>query len=142
MEIEIEWKGLSSLWMGVAVVVIALLGVLGWMVTPEGGKVLTLEEWKIYRARQEYRRELRELQRACDEMIALLNKPLDPLRALTVADRLTRTLEKHQQAALEPQRAAVLDAVSALRLWAQGDSRDLAVSALEKAIRALEGVEQ
>ncbi|GAP06142.1 hypothetical protein ATHL_00988 [Anaerolinea thermolimosa] len=139
MEIEIEWKGLSSLWIGAAVVVIILLGVLGWMVTPEGGKVLTWEEWQIYRSRREYRRELTELQKACDEMSALLNKPLDPLRVLTVADRLTGTLEKQKQAALDGQRTAVLDAVSALRRWAQGDSREAAVSALENAIRKVEG---
>lgn len=140
MEIEIEWKGLSSLWIGVALVAVILLGVLGWMVTPEGGKVLTWEEWQIYRSRQEYRRELAELQKACEEMTELVNKPLDPLRALTVADRLTRTLEKHQQEALEPQRTAVLEAVSTLRRWAQGESRDVVVSALEQAIRLVEDV--
>lgn len=138
MEIEIEWKGLSSLWIGAIVVAVILLGVLGWRVTPEGGKVLTWEEWKIYRARQEYRTELKELRQACEEMAGLLNKPLDPLRVLTVTDRLNRTLEKHRQEALQPQREAVLDAVSALRGWAQGERRDTAVSALERAIRLLE----
>lgn len=140
MEIEIEWKGLSWLWIGVGVVAVILLGVLGWMVTPEGGKVLTWEEWQIYRSRKEYRRELAELQHACEEMTELLNKPLDPLRALTVADRLNRTLEKHRQEALQPQRAAVLDAISALRGWAQGEKRDAAVSALEQAIHLVEEV--
>ena len=141
MEIEIEWKGLSSLWIGAIVVVVVLLGVLGWMVTPEGGRVLTWEEWQIYRARQEYRRELQDLQRACEEMAGLVNKPLDPLRVLTVTDRLNRTLEKQRQEALQPQREAVLNAVSALRGWAQGDRRDTAVSALEQAIRLLEEVQ-
>lgn len=138
MEIEIDWKGLSSLWIGAAAVAIILLGVLGWMVTPEGDKVLTWEEWQIYRSRQAYQREMKELQKACDEMTELVNKPLDPLRALTVADRLTRTLEKQTQAALEPQRTAALEAVSALRRWAQGESREAAVSALENAIRKVE----
>lgn len=138
MEIEIEWKGLSALWIGAIVAAVVLLGVLGRAVTPEGGRVLTWEEWQIYRARQEYRRELQDLQRACDEMAELLNRPLDPLRALTVTDRLNRTLEKQRQEALQPQREAVREAVSALRGWAQGDRRDAAVSALERAIRLLE----
>ncbi len=138
MEIEIEWKGLSALWIGAIVAAVVLLGVLGRAVTPEGGRVLTWEEWQIYRARQEYRRELQELQQACDEMAELLNRPLDPLRVLTVTDRLNRTLEKQRQEALQPQREAVREAVSALRGWAQGDRRDTAVSALEEAIRLLE----
>lgn len=138
MEIEIEWKGLSALWIGAIVAAVVLLGVLGRAVTPDGGRVLTWEEWQIYRARQEYRRELQELQQACEEMAGLVNKPLDPLRVLTVTDRLNRTLEKQRQEALQPQREAVREAVSALRGWAQGDRRDAAVSALEQAIRLLE----
>lgn len=138
MEIEIEWKGLSSLWIGVVVVMVILLGVLGWMVTPEGGKVLTWEEWQIYRSKHEYRRELKELQKACDEMSALLQQPLDPLRVLTVTDRLTRALGKQTQAALASPRTAVQEAVLCLRRWAQGESREAAVNALENAIRKVE----
>ncbi len=120
---------------------VILLGVLGWMVTPEGGKVLTWEEWQIYRSRQVYDRELRELQSACDEMSDLLNRPLDPLRALTVADRLERTLTKQTQSALDPQREATLKAVSALREWAQGGERENAVRLLDEAVRKVEEVQ-
>ncbi|MEW6505240.1 MAG: hypothetical protein AB1457_14860 [Chloroflexota bacterium] len=112
-----------------------LLGVLGWMFTPEGGKVLTYSEWQIRKAERAYHQELQKLQTTCEEMAALLEKPLDPLRVQVAADRILNDLAKGGQAVLQPQRDAVGVAATALRNWAMGDSRERAVEAVAEASR-------
>ena len=132
MEIEIEFKEFSII---ATVIALILLGVLGWLVTPEGGKVLTWQEWQLRKAEQAYRRELQGLQKTCDEMAALLEKPLDPLRVQVAADRILNEVAEDGQPVLQPQRDAVTAAAQALRNWAMGDSRDAAVAAVTAAIQ-------
>ncbi len=135
MEIEIDAKGFSSIAVGLALVALILLGALGWTLTPEGGKVLTYAEWQIRKQEQAYRRELRVLQSACEEMTALLDKPLDPLRVQIAAERIGRQMDKGGVAVLQPQREAVAAAAQALHRWALGDSREAAVEAAAAASR-------
>ncbi|WP_322793283.1 hypothetical protein [Bellilinea sp.] len=135
MEIEIDAKEFSVVTTIVAVIALILLGVLGWLFTPEGGKVLTYSEWQLHKAEREYQRELRNLQKTCEEMTALLDKPLDALRVQVAADRILNDLEKGGQAVLQPQREAVAAAAQALRNWAMGDSRERAVEAVAEASR-------
>ena len=110
MEIEIEVKEFSII---ATVIALILLGVLGWLVTPEGGKVLTWQEWQLRKAEQAYRRELQDLQKTCDEMAALLEKPLDPLRVQVAADRILNEVAAGGQPVLQPQRDAVTAAAQA-----------------------------
>ncbi|GAP12203.1 hypothetical protein BECAL_03407 [Bellilinea caldifistulae] len=135
MEIEIDAREFSVVAAIVAVNVLILLGVLGWLFTPEGGKVLTYAEWQIHKAERAYRQELRDLQKTCEEMAALLDKPLDPLRVQVAADRILNEMAKGGQAVLQPQREAVAAAAQALRNWAMGDSRERAVEAVAEASR-------
>lgn len=133
MEIEIDAREFSVVAAIVAVIALILLGVLGWLFTPEGGKILTYAEWQIHKAERAYRQELRELQKACEEMAALLDRPLDPLRVQVAADRILNEMAKGGQAVLQPQREAVVFAAQALRNWAMGDSRERAVEAVAEA---------
>jgi len=133
LEIEIDAKGFSVLATIVAGIALILLGVLGWLVTPEGGKVLTYSEWQIRKAERAYRQELRQLQKTCDEMTALLDKPLDPLRVQVAADRILNRMGSGGVAVLQPQRDAVAVAARALREWAMGGSRERAVEAVTQA---------
>jgi hypothetical protein len=135
LEIEIDAREFSVVAAIVAVNVLILLGVLGWLFTPEGGKVLTYAEWQIHKAERAYRQELRDLQKTCEEMAALLDKPLDPLRVQVAADRILNEMAKGGQAVLQPQREAVAAAAQALRNWAMGDSRERAVEAVAEASR-------
>ncbi|GIV67094.1 MAG: hypothetical protein KatS3mg047_1487 [Bellilinea sp.] len=135
MEIEIDAREFSVVAAIVAVIALILLGVLGWLFTPEGGKVLTYAEWQIHKAERAYRQELRDLQKTCEEMAALLDRPLDPLRVQVAADRILNEMAKGGQAVLQPQREAVAAAAQALRNWAMGDSRERAVEAVAEASR-------
>uniref|UniRef100_A0A7C4L212 Uncharacterized protein n=1 Tax=Bellilinea caldifistulae TaxID=360411 RepID=A0A7C4L212_9CHLR len=135
MEIEIDAREFSVVAAIVAVIALILLGVLGWLFTPEGGKILTYSEWQIHKAERAYRQELRELQKTCEEMAALLDRPLDPLRVQVAADRILNEMAKGGQAVLQPQREAVVFAAQALRNWAMGDSRERAVEAVAEASR-------
>lgn len=135
MEIEIDAREFSVVAAIVAVIALILLGVLGWLVTPEGGKVLTYSEWQIRKAERAYRMELRQLQKTCEEMTALLDKPLDPLRAQVAADRILNRMARGGVAVLQPQREAVASAAQALREWAMGGSRERAVEAAAQASR-------
>ncbi len=134
MEIEIDAREFSVVATIVAVIALILLGVLGWLFTPEG-KVLTYSEWQIRKAERAYRQELRQLQKTCEEMTALLDKPLDPLRVQVAADRILNEMAKGGQAVLQPQREAVAAAAQALRNWAMGDNRERAVEAVAEASR-------
>jgi len=134
LEIEIDAREFSVVATIVAVIALILLGVLGWLFTPEG-KVLTYSEWQIRKAERAYRQELRQLQKTCEEMTALLDKPLDPLRVQVAADRILNEMAKGGQAVLQPQREAVAAAAQALQNWAMGDSRERAVEVVAEASR-------
>lgn len=139
MEIEIDAREFSFVTTIVGVIALILLGVLGWLFTPDSpdlsGKILTYSEWQIRKAERAYQQELRDLQKICEEMAALLDKPLDPLRVQVAADRILNRMAQGGQAVLQPQRDAVTTAAQALRNWAMGDSRERAVEAVAEASR-------
>jgi len=135
LEIEVEIKDFSIVAVLVALIALILLGVLGWLFTPPSGGVLTYAEWQLRKQERAYRRELSGLQKTCDEMNALLEKPLDALRVQVAADRILRQTEKGGVAVLQPQRDALAVAAQALHNWALGDSRDAAVAVVAEACR-------
>lgn len=135
MEIEVEVKDFSIAAAVIALITLILLGVLGWLFTPPDNGVLTYAEWQLRKQEQAYRRELAGLQKTCEEMSALLEKPLQPLRVQVAADRILHRMEKGGLAVLQPQRDAAAAAAQSLHNWALGDSRDAAVSGVAEACR-------
>lgn len=135
MEIEIDLKGLkvSNLALVALVVVLLILGIVGYHVTPAGGRVLTWDEWQLIKIRQAYRREVAVLQQAVERLAEAVNRGDDPLRAQMTADRVLRDLDAVTLAVLEPARGAVAGAAQAVRAWALGGDREAALQAVQEA---------
>lgn len=146
MEIEVDLNGLKlSNWIAIAIaLVLVILGVVGYRVTPEGNRILTWEDWQVRRAHLEYRREVGVLQGALDRLAQVVNRTPDPLRAQMTADRVLRDLDAVRLAVLEPAKGAVGEAALAVRAWALGGEREAAVQAVARAVevvqQAAEGV--
>ena len=140
MQIEIE-LGRGWWWrlLLVAPVLFTGLALLGRSVTPSGGSLLTPAEWQLHRAERAYSQELGRLRDEAENLAGLLNRIPDPVRAGAAAERITQeTLEG--QPSLKLQRAALLQAAEAVRLWAMGGGdRETAQAALDDTIRLLEG---
>lgn len=146
MEIEVDLNGLKlSNWIAIAIaLVLVILGVVGYRVTPEGNRILTWEDWQVHQAHQAYRREVGVLQSALDRLAQVVNRTPDPLRAQMTADRVLRDLDAVRLAVLEPAKGAVGEAALAVRAWALGGEREAAVQAVARAVevvqQAAEGV--
>jgi hypothetical protein len=146
MEIEVDLNGLKlSNWIAIAIaLVLVILGVVGYRVTPEGNRILTWEDWQVRQAHLEYRREVGVLQGALDRLAQVVNRTPDPLRAQMTADRVLRDLDAVRLAVLEPAKGAVGEAALAVRAWALGGEREAAVQAVARAVevvqQAAEGV--
>ncbi len=138
MEIEIDLKSFSSLGIALAIVVLLILGLVGYAVTPEGNRILTWEDWQVHKAHLEYRREVGALQTAVDRLAQVVNRSPDPLRAQMTADRVLRDLDRVTLAVLEPAKGAVGEAALAVRAWALGGEREAAVQAVARALDAVQ----
>lgn len=140
MEIEVDLNGLKlSNWIAIAIaLVLVILGVVGYRVTPEGNRILTWEDWQVRRAHLEYRREVGVLQGALDRLAQVVNRTPDPLRAQMTADRVLRDLDAVRLAVLEPAKGAVGEAALAVRAWALGGEREAAVQAVARAVEVVQ----
>lgn len=140
MEIEVDLNGLKlSNWIAIAIaLVLVILGVVGYRVTPEGNRILTWEDWQVRRAHLEYRREVGVLQGALDRLAQVVNRTPDPLRAQMTADRVLRDLDAVRLALLEPAKGAVGEAALAVRAWALGGEREAAVQAVARAVEVVQ----
>jgi len=138
MEIEIDLKSFSSLGIALAIVVLLILGLVGYAVTPEGNRILTWEDWQVQKAHLAYRREVGALQTAVDRLAQVVNRSPDPLRAQMTADRVLRDLDEVRLAVLEPAKGAVSEAALAVRAWALGGERDAAVQAVARAVEVVQ----
>lgn len=140
MEIEVDLNGLKlSNWIAIAIaLVLVILGVVGYRVTPEGNRILTWEDWQVRRAHLEYRRQVGVLQGALDRLAQVVNRTPDPLRAQMTADRVLRDLDAVRLALLEPAKGAVGEAALAVQAWALGGEREAAVQAVARAVEVVQ----
>ena len=120
MELELSLpKHLSfSLLIGLACLMFAfLLGMAGKPITPEGNKFLTWSEWKVFKDRLVYQRELLRLQTQMEALTNLLDKEPDAVRSQLLSEVI---LNQDGLAALDYQRELLRQAASAVRNWSVG----------------------
>jgi hypothetical protein len=127
-------------WPLIALAVILLLAVLGWLgyaYIPSGDRLLTRSEWQVLKANRAYHKELAELQVATETLAALLNARPDPVRAQIAAESIQR-LASEGQPALQYQREKLALAAQAVSAWAVGAiDHETARQALDQVIQAL-----
>jgi hypothetical protein len=138
MDVEVElgrrwWGGVAAM----AAVVLVGLTLLGRAVTPEGGVVLTPEEWRLLKASRAYDQELGRLRDEAGALVDILNRSPDAVRASAAADRVAQ-MAVEGNGALALQREALASAAEAVRLWAMGGAeRQGAAAALQEAVDLL-----
>jgi len=115
-----------------------LFGVLGWFVLPDG-KVLTWNEWQVFKQQRLYQRELTRLTRDADRLAALLDEYIpDPVRGQLVVEQVLANLNATTHPALKNQVDALLVANDAVYFWVLGTiSNDEAIVLLDKANQTL-----
>lgn len=140
MQVEIELR--RGWWWGalpIAALMLIGLALLGRSVTPQAGGLLTPAEWQMLRDGRAYAQELTHLRGEAEVLTELLNRTPDAVRAGAASERIAQDALEGQPS-LELQRAALMQAAEAVRQWAMGGSeREAAQSALEDAVRLLEG---
>jgi hypothetical protein len=121
-----------------------LFGVIGWFVLPDG-KVLTWNEWQVFKQQRLYQRELTRLTRDADRLAALLDEYMpDPVRGQLMVEQVLSDLNATTHPALKNQVNALLVANDAVYFWVLGTiSKDEAIVLLDEAnqvlIHAVEG---
>jgi hypothetical protein len=127
-------------WLFVTLVVILLLAVLGWVgysYLPAGDRALTRSEWQVLKANHTYLKELGKLQFAAETLTELLNAQPDPVRTQLAVEGIQR-LTSEGQPALIYQRDKLAFAAQSVRDWAVGAlDRYTALQALTQAIQVL-----
>ena len=135
-----EWKARRyPLILLVLLIAATLVGLvyLGRALTPEGGKVLTWSEWQVLLARRAYDRELAELEKDVAELVELVNRPADPVRAQIVCGRISAHTDEGEVSLVQV-RAQIAAAAETVQQWAVGAlSRDDALIAVDAAVQAL-----
>ncbi len=142
MEIELD---LQQRWwvvfLPIVVVLIVSLILVGRSVTPTGDAVLTTAEWEHRKAERIHQVELAALRDASEELVEILNRPPDAVRANLAASRLAQIFGDGV-ASLEIQRESLL--VASVRVRAGGmaaGTREDAEDALLRAIEFLEAAQ-
>jgi hypothetical protein len=119
------------------VITFVLLGWLGKAYTPQGGGILTTEEWTILKAQRAYDAELSRLQQIAEQLFALLGGSPDPVRAQVLVSRYETQLAGGQPA-LQAQRDGLMQAAEGVQFWALGQiSREDATTLLNAAITGI-----
>jgi hypothetical protein len=124
----------------IALAILLLLAGIGWLgsvYTPEGDQPLTWSEWQVLKARRAYLKELAELRVAVESLTALLNDRPDPVRAQLAAENIQRLTDKGLPALIY-QRGKLALAAQAVSDWAVGAiDHATALQTLDQAIKAL-----
>ena len=131
---DLKYSG-NGTWVTVTVLLAAiLLGVIGWFVLPDG-KVLSWNEWQVFKQQRLYQRELMRLTRDADRLAALLDENLpDPVRGQLVVEQVLGDLNATSHPALAHQVDALLAANDAIYFWVLGSvSKDEAIALLNEA---------
>ena len=142
MEIELD---LQQRWwvvfLPIVVVLIVSLILVGRSVTPAGDAVLTTAEWEHRKAERIHQVELAALRDASEELVEILNRPPDAVRANLTASRLAQIFGDGV-ASLEIQRESLLVAAERVRAWGMAaGTREDAEDALLRAIEFLEAAQ-
>ena len=142
MEIDLSGVKKESGWYAV-MTLLALLGLmaLGRVFTPEGGRLLTWQEWQVRKLQQAYRAERQQLLEDTNRLAELLaaERP-DPARVQVEVGAVRRRLSTQKVESLAAARAQVDAAAQAVLEWASGIGEyNAAVAAVQAALEALDG---
>ena len=129
----------SGAWISaVSLLVLLLLGLLGWFVLPEG-KVLTWTEWQVFKQQRTYQRELTRLTADADRLAGVLDETIpEPVRSQLILESVLADLNATTHSALKNQVDALLLANDAVYWWVLGSgSKDAAITLLDQANQGL-----
>ncbi|MEW6287377.1 MAG: hypothetical protein AB1509_14230 [Chloroflexota bacterium] len=139
---EIDLSGVKKgNWMlaGIGLIVLLALMLIGRAFTPEGGRVLSWQEWQIRKLQKAQRVEQAQLLKNADRLAELLADEADPARVQVVVQGIRRDISKGTVEALADERQKVADAAQAVLDWAIGiGDYNAAVNAVQEALEALD----
>jgi hypothetical protein len=140
--LEIDLSGVKKgNWMlaGIGLIVLLALMLIGRAFTPEGGRVLSWQEWQIRKLQKAQRVEQAQLLKNADRLAELLADEADPARVQVVVQGIRRDISKGTVEALADERQKVADAAQAVLDWAIGiGDYNAAVNAVQEALEALD----
>jgi len=141
MEITIDRKTLCGFLVFLAILVLLSLAALGKMFTPmtsdENARILTWDDWTLFKTERQYQSERETLRSDADDLAALLNQSPDPVAAQLLEERIARHTS-NGQAALASARAALLQAGQDAVSWSSGTlDRDSAAASLQTTVGLL-----
>lgn len=124
---------------GIGLIVLLALMLIGRAFTPEGGRVLSWQEWQIRKLQKAQRVEQAQLLKNADRLAELLADEADPARVQVVVQGIRRDISKGTVEALADERQKVADAAQAVLDWAIGiGDYNAAVNAVQEALEALD----
>lgn len=141
MEIDLSGVKRSGWYAALALVVLLGLMFLGRAFTPEGGRLLTRQEWQVRKLQQAYRAERLQLLEDTNRLAELLaaERP-DPARLQVEVGAVRRRLSAQKVESLAAARAQVDAAAQAVLEWASGIGEyNAAAAAVQAALEVLDG---
>lgn len=141
MEIDLSGVKRSGWFAALALVVLLGLMFLGRAFTPEGGRLLTRQEWQVRKLQQAYRAERLQLLEDTNRLAELLaaERP-DPARVQVEVGAVRRRLSAQKVESLAAARAQVDAAAQAVLEWASGIGEyNAAAAAVQAALEVLDG---
>jgi len=141
--VEIDLSGVKRSGWYAALALVVLLGLmfLGRAFTPEGGRLLTRQEWQVRKLQQAYRAERLQLLEDTNRLAVLLaaERP-DPARVQVEVGAVRRRLSAQKVESLAAARAQVDAAAQAVLEWASGIGEyNAAAAAVQAALEVLDG---
>jgi len=141
--VEIDLSGVKRSGWYAALALVVLLGLmfLGRAFTPEGGRLLTRQEWQVRKLQQAYRAERLQLLEDTNRLAELLaaERP-DPARLQVEVGAVRRRLSAQKVESLAAARAQVDAAAQAVLEWASGIGEyNAAAAAVQAALEVLDG---
>jgi hypothetical protein len=141
MEISIDRKTIYGILVLVALLSLLGLGALGKPITPVttdgNARLLTWDDWQLFKAEREYVAEREILRTDDDALAALLNQAPDPVAAQILAERISQHTADGEPVLLSA-RSALQQAAQDVASWSAGVlDRDTAVASLQAASDSL-----
>lgn len=140
MEIDLTNRWTQA---GLVIVALGLLLLLGRAYTPEGGRLLTWQEWQVHQLQRVHRAELQALAHEANRLADLLAGEPNPARAQVVVQSVRRNLAGQTMETLAAERERVLAAAQAVLDWASGiGDYNHAAQAVNAALDAVYAVQE